>query len=293
MTANLNRQIENFIRDSDMRVDINNRQMNGTELASLYNLYTRIWDTYTNIRKATNIALLSYNIYLWRNSGWNYKCIASVATIGFICLRKTEVYTKAIRWSIGWISGWNNRQTIRTGLVQGRNECLLEVMSAGGVLLGLSWQFSPLTWLMCMPSAITRGLYYGLGLYGLNYILRDDIQQRLIDFLVEILSTLNSNISGVMNNTNHQQSHAYAFEDLVVLHTYPETSPQSCSICMQDDRTHMAQINECHHTFCQECLREWYNKPVLVFNCPLCRINLDTPLDASPVIRNVITQLFR
>lgn len=288
----LNRQIETFIRESDMRATVNGRQLSSEDLSTLYNLGNRLSTILGNVQKATNIALLSYNIYLWRESSWNAKWIIPVATSGFICLRKTELYNRLTRWSLGWISGWNTLKTIRTGITQARNESMLEVISSASVMLGLSWRFSTITWLMCMPSAIGRGLYYGISVYGLNYILRADVQQRVMDFFVETLAGIDQDLGGVINR-GASTHHTKQFEELVELKTYEDTEPQSCPICMQDDRTQIAQIKECQHSFCQECLREWYNKPVRVFNCPLCRINLDTPLDFTPLIRNTLTQLLR
>ena len=294
-TANLNRRIENIIRDVDMRININGQQMSGAELASLYNLGTRIWDSYTNIRKAINFVLLSYNIYLWRADGWNPRWIIPVATTGLICLRKTELYKNTVRWTLGWFSGWNRQQTIRIGLIQCRNECLYEVISAVGIALSLSWQLSPFTWFMCMPTTILRGLYYGLSIYGLIYILRAEVQQRLFDFLVETLASIETEMGTADTGLLAQflVTDDQAFADLVELLTYPETNPQYCSICIQDNCLQMAQIKECKHTFCQECLYRWYNKPILIFNCPLCRINIDTPINTSSVIRNALDQFLR
>ena len=284
--------IETFIRESNMMANVNGRQLSGEDLATLYNLCNRISTIQKNVQKATNIALLSYNIYLWRECSWNAKWIIPVATSGFICLRNWELYNRLTRWSLGWISGWNTRKTIRTGIIQARNESVVEVISAASIVLGLSWRWSPITWLMCMPSAIGRGLYYSMGVYGINYILRADVQQRVMDFLVEILGGIDQDLGGVIG-TGTSTHHTKQFEELVALKTYEDNEQQSCPICMQDDRTQMAQIKECTHSFCQECLREWYNKPVRVFNCPLCRINLDTPLGSAPLIRNALTQLFR
>lgn len=287
---NFNRHVETFIRESDMRVTVNGRQLSSDDLATLYNLGANLSTIFGNISKATNIALLSYNIYLWRDSSWNPKWIVPVATSGFICLRKSTFYNRLTQWTVGWISGWNTRKTVRTGILQARNESVVEVISAASVVLGLSWRWSPITWLMCMPSAIGRGIYYSMGVYGINYILRADVEQLVMDFLVETLAGIDQDLGGIINR-GAGANHTKQFEELVEIKTYENTEQQSCPICMQDGYIHMAQIKECRHTFCQECLREWYNKPVRVFNCPLCRINLDTPLDSSPVIRNALTQL--
>jgi hypothetical protein len=289
---NINEHIETFLRELDTTITINGQRLTSQELAAAYNRGNKIWTVCGNIRKTMDIGLLSYNIYLWHADGWNPKWLLPVATTGLICLRKTELYTQATRWTLGWISGWNRRKTIRTGLLQGRNECLFEIMSAVSTIIGLSWRFSSLTWLMCMPAAITRGLYYGVGLYGINIILRADVQQRLINFLTEVLSELDRNVNDLMVNITGGHNTAKPFEDLVELRTYPDTEQKQCSICLQDDCQQMAQIKECRHEFCQECLRAWYHNPVRIFNCPLCRINLDTPIDNVPVIRNLLTQLF-
>ena len=291
-TINLNQHIQTFIRESNINANINGRRLTSQELVDAYNLGDRICTIVGKIRKATNIALLSYNIYLWHSSGWNTKWISLVATTGFICVKNTELYNRMTRRMLSWSSGWNTNQTIRTGLLQARNESVLEVISSATIMLGLSWRFSWITWWMCMPLTIARGLYYGVSVYGLNYILRPQFQNRVIEFLVETLSNLDSEMGGILSNSV-QLPHTKSFEELVELKTYLGSDPQYCSICIQDDRTQMAKINECGHQFCQECLIGWYNKPVRVFNCPLCRINLDSPLDSTPLIRNAITQLFR
>ena len=290
-TINFNQYIETFIRESNMRVTVDGNQLSSEDLGTLYNLGSRISTIVINIQNATNIAILSYNIYLWRDSSWNPKWIIPVATSGFICLRKFAFYNRLTRWTLGWISGWNTRKTIRTGILQARNESVVEVISAASVVLGLSWRWSPITWLICMPSAIGRGIYYSMGVYGINYILRADVQGRILDFIVETLAGIDQDLGGVINR-GAGANHTIQCEELIEIKTYEDTEQQSCPICMQDGYIQMAQIKECRHSFCQECLREWYNKPVRVFNCPLCRINLDTPLDSTPLIRNALIQLF-
>lgn len=291
MTTNLNWEIANTIRLSDLQLTIDGRHYTSQEIASAYTTATNIWSFTCNIRKAINVGIFSYNIYLWQTTGWNPMWVIPVATTGFICLRTTAIYQRAVSWTLGWISGWNMGKTIRTGLLQARNESLMEVMSTASIMLGLSWQYSRLTWLMCMPMSIFRGLYYGLAIYGINYLLRAEIQRRIIDFLVETFSELGSDSANIMESLGIQQ-HTKTFEELVSLEEHHKSDSQPCSICLQNDRTQMARINECQHQFCEECLREWYKKPARVFNCPLCRINLDTPLDKTPIIRNLLTQLF-
>ena len=292
-TTNLNQYIETFIRESNMSGTFRGQQLSGDDLMAIYNLGNRILTILGNVQKATNIALLSYNIYLWRESAWNAKWIIPVATSGFICARKSILYTRLTRWSLGWFSGWNTRQTIRTAWLQARNESAVEVISAASVMLGLSWSFSPITWLICMPSAIGRGVYFSMAAYCLNYLLRANVQGRIIDFLVETFDGIDSELVESVLGLSGNSQYTKQYEELVELKTYENTELQSCPICMQDDHIQMAQIKECRHSFCQECLRNWYNKPVRVFNCPLCRINLDTPLDSAPLIRNALTQLFR
>jgi len=286
---NLNRQIENFIRESNMRVNINERVMEGPELASIFNQGIRVWNILINTRTAANIALFSYNMYLWQVGNWNSKWIIPVATTGYMCISNTKLFNSGVRWLTGWFSGWNRQQTIRTGLLQARSECLFDVISVVGMMLGLSWRFSPLTWFLCMPTVICRGMFSGLGIYGLNYILRADVQRRLIDFLADTFSNIDADMfHGIITH-----NHSILFEDLVELRTCSESEAQTCPICMQDDQTLLAQIKECGHTFCQECLREWYNTAVRVFNCPLCRKNLEPAQNIALGIRNTLTQLFR
>lgn len=289
---NINEHIETFIRELNTTITINGRRLTSQELAVAYNLGNKIWTIWSNILKTMDIGILSYNIYLWRTDEWNPKWVIPVATTGLICLRKTKLYTQATRWALGCISGWNRRKTIRTGLLQSRNECLFEIISSASTVIGLSWRFSSLTWLMCMPAAITRGLYYGVAIYGINILLRADVQQRLINFLTDILSELDQNVNYLTANIIGSTPSTRPFEELVELRTYQDTEQKQCSICLQDDHQQMAIINECRHEFCQECLRAWYNNPVRIFNCPLCRINLDTPIDNVPVIRNFLTRLF-
>ncbi len=287
---NIDQLVTRFIRESNMNFRYNNNQFSSQELCILYEFGMKIRDTYITIRDTTNLALFATNIYYWKLTDWQSNYIIPVTASGFIWLRNTKLFNNSLRYLSCWLSGWNNRKTIRTGINTAKYETVINLIANIGLVGSLSWKFSRLTWILCMPSTIT-GIFTGaLGYWGLNIILASE--NRIIDFLTEFIVSLGNdldinNLTSIANNTGTPGRN---FEELVDLRLVEEA--QTCSICMQDDRTEIARIKSCQHEFCIGCLREWYNQPVTVFNCPLCRITLDTPISNEPVIRNLLRQIF-
>ena len=285
-TDNFNARVSNLLIELDAQVTFNNRRFETNELIAIYNIGSGIYKFYTIARDTTNLGLFAMNVNTWRLTGWNPEYILPVAASGFIWLRNTSIFGKALRWSAGFLSGWNSNKTIRNGIKLARAESIYEVVAGAGIVYGLTWHFSPLTWMLCMSAAIFRGIYYSFAVYGLNYMLTAEFNNRLVNFLSE---TLGSMANEMLPSGQPTQK----FEELVDTETFPDTDPQSCPICMQDDRVSIARIKSCRHSFCQECLQAWYHRPVRIFNCPMCRIDLDTPIDRVPLIRDTLTQLLR
>jgi|MDTC01.3.fsa_nt_gb hypothetical protein len=45
---------------------------------------------------------------------------------------------------------------------------------------------------------------------------------------------------------------------------------QTCSICLQEYEYNDMSMTNCHHFFCESCLKEWLQKNL---SCPVCRTN--------------------
>lgn len=286
MTTVPNTLVSNLIRDLDVDLTYNNRRVSADELFALYNLGIRIHNFYNVTRDTANLALFAINMNSWRNTGWNPAYIIPVATSGIIWIRNTSIYNKVVNWIAGVWSGWNAKKTIRNGIKFARIKTIYDLGTVACVLYGLNWRFSPMTFMLCMPAMIFNGIYYSLTIYGLNYMLSAELSNRLVNFLSETLGSMANELLPTGSNSQR-------FEELVDTETFSDTNPQSCPICIQDDRLEMARIKSCRHSFCQKCLREWYHKPARIFNCPLCRIDLDTPIDRVPIIRDTLTQLLQ
>jgi hypothetical protein len=262
-------------------------QLSERDATNLYTIGSKLFGAARKIIQVVDVSMLAMNIYNWQQTGWNPEYIIPVATSGVICTRNTPLYKSVITKMAEWTSGYRGHSSIRNLIKVGRNYAICQVAVSAGVIYGLSWNFNNTECVLNLPGELFNIGMYSLGIYGCNLMIRPESQERIINFIAETLAPVASDMN--ISATGSSQIRK-PFDELVDTMTY--TEPQSCPICMDDEKYELGCIKECQHKFCRECLLAWYRKPVGIFNCPLCRINLDTPIDNVPVIRNMITQLF-
>jgi len=264
-----------------------NFQLSERDATNLYNIGSKVYGTVRKIIRVVDVGMLAMNIYNWQQSGWNLEYIMPVAVSGLICAKSTGIAKLAITKLSEWASGYSGHRSIRNMIKTARNYAIGQIAVSTTILYGLSWNFNNIERVLNLPGEIFNIGMYSLSIYGCNLIIRPDTQERIINFITELLATsatdMNISIDGSASSRK-------PFDELVDTMTY--TEPQSCPICMDDEKYELGCIKECQHKFCRECLLEWYRKPVGIFNCPLCRISLDTPIDNVPVIRDMLTQMF-
>lgn len=264
-----------------------NFQLSEQDATNLYNIGSKLYGTMYKIIRVVDVGMLAMNIYNWHKSGWNPEYIIPVAASGLICAKSNGLVKLANTKFSQWTSGYNKHTSIRNIIKTTRNYAIGQIAVSTTIIYGLSWNFNNTERILNLPGELFNIAMYSLSIYGCNLVLREETQERIINFITELLATsatdLNISVDGSAGSRK-------PFDELVDTMTY--TEPQSCPICKDDDKYELGCIKECQHKFCRECLLEWYRKPVGIFNCPLCRINLDTPIDNVPVIRDMITQVF-
>lgn len=301
-TIDIESQIVNNFRSfiNDINLDTTlDLQVNGAKFLKLYDYISYTYDVYKKINNTINICILSYNIYIYvylHNTNdnfnfWNYRWLIHILAICIICVNKTNYYKNIIQRLSDWISGWNNRKNTKRLLLSFINKTTLNVVTSIYIVMYINWTLSPITWLIYVPFYILYLTFNVLCLYMLNLIYYNSSYRNttnsILEYVCKFLDAHQDNIYSSLVEYYHDKSLA----NLVETDTYIES--KSCTICMQDDCANMAQLKQCKHIFCYNCLHEWYNESTHSFKCPLCRVTLDKSLNNMPIIFDILMNLIR
>lgn len=256
---------ENIVNDRLQIINIADRITNYfSVLRVCYKWVSKIYSFYKKVLNFKNLALFSLNLKLWLDLSSSGNSILPVAITGLCFIKDTSKFeTMAINTAL-WLTGYRKQKTIRKIIKAILLVSGVKTIINSAICWGLVYNFSPLTYILKVPMAIVNVVYHSSSVIGLSYLLSNR-------FLQDANSFLANNRERLPNYIFDNQKTVENYESMINL--IKDRDPQYCSICMQDDRWIIAQINKCQHKFCDNCLYEWYLLPGNnIFSCPLCRL---------------------